>query len=85
MLSQIATLQAQLGTPLFERGARRLPPTPDARALADPAQRMLAAAQARALATDAVGSAAGDLIGTVRLTASRSTWRWCAPAWASAW
>jgi DNA-binding transcriptional LysR family regulator len=67
---QIATLETQLGTPLFERGARRLQPTPAALALADPAQRMLAAAQACALAADAVGSAADDLAGTVRLTAS---------------
>jgi DNA-binding transcriptional LysR family regulator len=67
---QIATLEAQLGTPLFERGARRLQPTPAALALADPAQRMGAAAQACALAADAVGSAADDLAGTVRLTAS---------------
>lgn len=67
---QIATLEAQLGTPLFQRGARRLQPTPAALALADPAQRMLAAAQACALAADAVGTAADDLAGTVRLTAS---------------
>lgn len=67
---QIATLEAQLGTPLFQRGARRLQPTPAARALADPAQRMLAAAQACALAADAVGSDSDDLAGTVRLTAS---------------
>jgi len=67
---QIATLEAQLGTPLFERGARRLQPTAAALALAEPAQRMLAAAQACALAADAAGSAADDLAGTVRLTAS---------------
>ena len=67
---QIATLEAQLGTPLFQRGARRLQPTPAALALADPAQRMLAAVQACALAADAVGTAADDLAGTVRLTAS---------------
>lgn len=67
---QIATLEAQLGTPLFERGARRLQPTAAAQALAGPAQRMLAAAQACAQAADAVGQAADDLAGTVRLTAS---------------
>jgi len=67
---QIATLEAQLGTPLFERGARRLVPTPAALALAEPAQRMLAAAQACAQAADAVGSAADALAGTVRITAS---------------
>ena len=67
---QIAALEAQLGTALFERGARRLQPTPAALALAEPAQRMLAAAQACALAADAVGSADDDLAGTVRLTAS---------------
>ena len=67
---QIATLEAQLGTPLFERGARRLRPTPAALALAEPAQCMLAAAQACALAADAVGAAADDLAGSVRLTAS---------------
>jgi DNA-binding transcriptional LysR family regulator len=55
---------------LFERGARRLIPTAAALALADPAARMLAAAQACALAADAVGAAADDLAGTVRLTAS---------------
>ena len=67
---QITTLEAQLGTPLFERGARRLRPTPAALALAEPARRMLAAAQACALAADAVGDAADDLAGSVRLTAS---------------
>ena len=67
---QIAALEAQLGTVLFERGTRRLQPTPAALALADPARRMLAAAQACALAADAVGTAAGDLAGTVRITAS---------------
>jgi len=67
---QIATLEAQLGTPLFARGARRLQPTPAALALAGPAQRMLAAAQACAQAADAAGQAADDLAGTVRLTAS---------------
>ena len=67
---QIAALEAQLGTPLFHRGTRRLQPTAAALALAEPAQRMLAAAQACALAADAVGSAADDLAGTVRLTAS---------------
>ena len=67
---QIAALEAQLGTPLFERGTRRLQPTPAALALAEPAQRMLAAAQACALAADAVGSDSDDLAGTVRLTAS---------------
>ena len=67
---QIAALEAQLGTPLFERGARRLQPTAAAQALAEPAQRMLAAAQACALAADAVAGNADDLAGTVRLTAS---------------
>ena len=47
------------------RGARRLMPTAAALALAEPAARMLAAAQACALAADA----ADDLAGTVRLTA----------------
>lgn len=67
---QIAQLEAQLGTALFLRGARRLQPTPAALALAEPAARMLAAAQACAQAADAVGTAADDLAGTVRLTAS---------------
>lgn len=67
---QIAALEAQLGTPLFQRGTRRLQPTPAALALAEPAQRMLAAAQACAVAADAVGSDSDDLAGTVRLTAS---------------
>ena len=67
---QIAALEAQLGAPLFERGARRLQPTAQALALAEPAARMLAAAQACALAADAARSQADDLAGTVRITAS---------------
>ena len=67
---QIAALEAQLGTPLFARGSRRLQPTAAALALAEPAQRMAAAAQACALAADAAGSAADDLDGSVRITAS---------------
>jgi len=67
---QIATLEAQLGAPLFERGARRLVPTATALALAEPAARMLAAAQALAVAADDARSHAGELAGTVRLTAS---------------
>jgi DNA-binding transcriptional LysR family regulator len=64
---QIAALEAQLGAPLFERGARRLQHTALAMALAEPAQRMLAAAQALAQATDGAQRGLG---GTVRLTAS---------------
>jgi DNA-binding transcriptional LysR family regulator len=67
---QIAALEAQLGAPLFERGARRLQPTAAALALAEPAARMLAAAQACALAADSARIQADDLAGTVRLTAS---------------
>ena len=67
---QIAALESALGAPLFERGARRLMPTAAALALAEPAARMLAAAQACALAADAAGTAADNLAGTVRLTAS---------------
>lgn len=65
---QIAALEAQLGQPLFERTSRRLKPTAAAQALAEPAQRMLAAAQALALAAEAPAEA---LAGTVRLTASQ--------------
>lgn len=65
---QIAALEAQLGQPLFERTARQLKPTAAALALAEPAQRMLAAAQALALAAEAP---AGQLAGTVRITASQ--------------
>ena len=67
---QIAALEAAVGAPLFERGARRLRPTALALGLAEPAARMLAAAQACALAADAASSQAGQLAGTVRLTAS---------------
>jgi DNA-binding transcriptional LysR family regulator len=67
---QIAALEAQLGTPLFSRGSRRLQPTAAALALAEPAQRMAAAAQAMALAADAAAGAADDLAGSVRITAS---------------
>ena len=64
---QIAALEAAAGAPLFERGPRRLVPTAQARAMAEPAARMLAAAQACALAASAP---AGQLAGSVRLTAS---------------
>jgi DNA-binding transcriptional LysR family regulator len=67
---QIASLEAAVGAPLFERGARRLIPTATALALAEPAARMLAAAQACALAADVASAEAGALAGTVRLTAS---------------
>ena len=67
---QIAALEAAVGAPLFERTARRLRPTAQALALAEPAARMLAAAQACALAADAAISQAGQLAGSVRLTAS---------------
>ncbi len=64
---QIAALEQQVGAPLFERAARRLKPTPQAEALAEPAQRMLAAAQAMAHVAQ---QASGQLAGSVRLTAS---------------
>ena len=67
---QIAQLERLIGAPLFERGGRQLRPTAQALALAEPAARMLAAAQALALAADAASSQAGQLSGTVRLTAS---------------
>ena len=67
---QIAQLERLIGAPLFERGGRRLRPTAQALALAEPAARMLAAAQAMALAAEAASSQAGQLAGTVRLTAS---------------
>lgn len=67
---QIAALEASLGAALFERAARRLKPTPQAQALAEPAARMLAAVQAMAHTAD---SAASQLAGTVRLTASEVT------------
>lgn len=64
---QIAALEAAAGVPLFERTARRLVPSAQARAMADPAARMLAAAQACA---QAAAAPAEQLAGTVRLTAS---------------
>lgn len=64
---QIAQLEALLGAPLFERGSRQLRPTAAAQALAEPAARMLAAAQALAHAAD---TPQRSLAGTVRLTAS---------------
>lgn len=45
---QISALEASIGAPLFERAARRLKPTAQALALAEPAARMLAAALAMA-------------------------------------
>jgi DNA-binding transcriptional LysR family regulator len=60
---QIAALEALVGAPLFERGARRLRPTAQAQALAEPA------AQACALASSQALGAADDMAGTVRLTA----------------
>lgn len=65
---QIAALEAQLGAPLFERGARGLAPTAAAQALAEPAARMLAAAQALAQAAE---PPADQLAGSVRITASQ--------------
>ncbi len=67
---QIAALESALGTPLFERGARRLLPTAAAQALAEPASRMLAAAQACAQVAGQRQAAAARLAGSVRLTAS---------------
>ena len=67
---QIAALEQLVGAPLFERGARGLRPTAQALALAEPAARMLAAAQALALAADSASGRAGQLAGTVRITAS---------------
>jgi DNA-binding transcriptional LysR family regulator len=67
---QIAQLEAALGAPLFERTARGLLPTAAARALAEPAARMLAAARACAVAADETAGAQASLAGTVRLTAS---------------
>jgi DNA-binding transcriptional LysR family regulator len=64
---QIAALEVVAGAPLFERTARRLVPSAQARAMAEPAARMLAAAQACAVA---VSTPASQLAGTVRLTAS---------------
>jgi len=65
---QIATLEASVGAPLFERTARRLVPSAAARAMAEPAARMLAAAQACA---HAAAAPVQDLAGSVRLTASQ--------------
>ena len=65
---QIAALEAVAGVPLFERTARRLVPSLVAQAMAEPAARMLAAAQACALAASAP---ADQLAGSVRLTASQ--------------
>lgn len=64
---QIAALEAQIGTPLFERAPRGLRPTAAALALIEPARRMRLAAQALTLAAAAQEEAVG---GTVRLTAS---------------
>lgn len=64
---QIAELEALVGAALFERVARGLSPTAAGVALIEPAQRMLAAAQAAGLAATAQGKEAA---GTVRITAS---------------
>lgn len=64
---QIAALEALAGLPLFERAARRVQPTEAGRALAEPARRMLAAAQAMAQVASGQGK---GLSGTVRITAS---------------
>lgn len=67
---QIAALEKRVGAPLFERSKRGLLPTAQAQALAEPAARMLAAAQAVAQAADSASSRAGQLAGAVRITAS---------------
>lgn len=68
---QIAQLEALLGAPLFERGARGLRPTVAAQALAEPTARMLAAAQACAVEAGQTQGRQNALAGSVRLTASR--------------
>ncbi|MCX9154977.1 LysR family transcriptional regulator [Niveibacterium sp. 24ML] len=62
---QIAALEAQTGSALFERTARGLHPTAAGDALVEPARRMQAAAQALAAAGQSQ-----TLAGTVRMTAS---------------
>ncbi|WP_051711248.1 LysR family transcriptional regulator [Andreprevotia chitinilytica] len=64
---QIAELEAQVGTALFERVARGLQLTEIGNTLLEPAKRMLAAAQALSLAAAGQDQA---IAGTVRITAS---------------
>ena len=69
---QIATLEKLVGAPLFERSKRGLLPTAQAQALAEPAARMLAAAQAVAQAADSASSRAGQL--PARCASPPATW-----------
>lgn len=65
---RIATLEEQLGQPLFERGARGVRLTEAGTALVEPARRMAREAGALRLAAD---SRMRSLQGTVRVTASQ--------------
>jgi len=72
----VAELEAQLGTPLFERTGRGVVPTAAARAIADAARRMHEGAAALS------GALAGRLesdIGTVRVTTSEVAAAWLLP------
>lgn len=64
---QIAQLERMVGVALFERVARGVSLTAAGAALVEPAQRMLAAAQAAGMAALAQGQ---QIAGTVRITAS---------------
>lgn len=64
----VALLEAQLGTPLFERTGRGLVPTPAAQRLADAARAMEAGAQSLLLSAQQSHS---KLSGSVRLSASQ--------------
>jgi DNA-binding transcriptional LysR family regulator len=64
---RIATLEAQLGTPLFERTGRGLRPTPTALVLAESARQM---EQAAHQFSHGLARAQSGLAGTVRISAS---------------
>jgi DNA-binding transcriptional LysR family regulator len=73
----VAELEAQLGTPLFERTGRGLAPTAAARAIADAARQMQDGAQAVARS---LASARAQTTGTVRITTSHVAGVWLLPA-----
>ena len=72
----VAELEAQLGTPLFERTGRGVTPTAAALAIADAARQMESGADnlARALAVQSEAT-----MGTVRITASQVAATWLLP------
>ncbi len=73
----VAELEAQLGTPLFERTGRGLAPTAAARAIADAARQMQDGAQAVARS---LAGARDQTTGTVRITTSHVAAVWLLPA-----